>query len=181
MLVHTLTLHWSGGFVSQHELTRPVRRYEQLSNYGDLLGRITELHAVGRASSEIAQQLNEEGFHPPGRRSNFTATMARRLLSRCGRSGLPSPSAGVDDHQRVPQWRLSDLARELAMPSSTLRNWVRRGWLHADQLPGARGRWILWANDDELRRLRELRLFCQRSPGRSVPARLTVAKPQTES
>jgi DNA invertase Pin-like site-specific DNA recombinase len=176
-----LTLHWSGGFVSQHELIRPVRRYEQLSNYGDLLGRIAKLHAVGRASSEIAQQLNEEGFHPPGHRSNFTAAMVRRLLSRCGRSCPRSRRAGVDDHQRSSQWRLSDLARELDMSSSTLHNWVRRGWLHADQLPGARGRWILRVDDDELRRLRELRLFCQRSPGRSVPARLTIAKPQTES
>lgn len=176
-----LALHWSGGFVSQHELIRPVRRYEQLSNYGDLLGRIAELHAVGRASSEIAQQLNEEGFHSPGHRSNFTAAMVRRLLSRRGRSCPRSRRTGVDDHQRSSPWRLSDLARELDMSSSTLHNWVRRGWLHADQLPGARGRWILRADDDELRRLRELRLFCQRSPGRSVAARLTIAKPQTES
>jgi DNA invertase Pin-like site-specific DNA recombinase len=176
-----VTVHWSGGFVSQHELIRPVSRYEQLSNYKDLLRRITELHGVGRASSEIAQQLNEEGFHPPGRRRNFTATMVRRLLSRCGRNDPPSRSAGVDDRQRMPQWRLSDLAEELEMPSSTLRNWVRRGWLHADQLPGAHGRWTLWADGDELQRLRELRLFRRRCPGRSIPARLTIAKPQTES
>ena len=175
-----VTVHWSGGFVSQHELIRPVSRYEQLSNYQDLLRRVVELDGVGRASSEIAQQLNEEGFHPPGRRSNFTATMVRRLLSRCGGNGPPCRSGGVDNRQRVPQWRLSDLAGELEMPSSTLRNWVRRGWLRADQLPGAHGRWILWADDDELQRLRELRLFCRRCPGRAIPARLTIAKTQTE-
>ena len=34
--------------------------------------------------------------------------------------------------------------------------------------------------NDELRRLRELRLFCRRCPGRAIPARLTIAKTQTE-
>jgi hypothetical protein len=173
-----ITLHWNGGFVSQHELIRPVGRYEQLSTYEDLRARIAELHAAGRSSSEIAHQLNAEGFHSPGRRGSFTATTVRRLMSRCG-VGLPrSRRAEVDGRQRASDWRLGDLARELEMPSSTMHNWLRRGWLHAYQLPGARGRWIVWADDDELQRLKQLRLFCQDSPRQPIPPRLTIPEPQ---
>ena len=35
-----VTLHWVGGFTSQHELIRPVRGYAQLSDYEHLIARI---------------------------------------------------------------------------------------------------------------------------------------------
>ena len=36
-----------------------------------------------------------------------------------------------------------------------LREWATRGWLHSRRTPVQR-RWILWADQDELRRLRQL-------------------------
>ena len=36
-------LRWTGGFVSQHALTRPVQTYEQLSNYDELFSRVKTL------------------------------------------------------------------------------------------------------------------------------------------
>ena len=38
-----LTIHWAGGFTSEHGLIRPVARYEPLDNYPELLSRILEL------------------------------------------------------------------------------------------------------------------------------------------
>jgi len=36
-----------------------------------------------------------------------------------------------------------------------LRDWAARGWLHARRTP-VQSRWILWADQDEVRRLRQL-------------------------
>jgi hypothetical protein len=58
-------VHWSGGFVSQHELIRPVGSYRQLSGYHELMARVEDLRNAGRTSTQIADQLNDEAFHPP--------------------------------------------------------------------------------------------------------------------
>ena len=42
-----VTIHWAGGFESQHELTRPVARYDQLTDYNRLVARILELRRGG--------------------------------------------------------------------------------------------------------------------------------------
>jgi hypothetical protein len=166
-----VTIHWNGGFVSQHEVIRPVASYEQLSRYKELMLRIEELRRDGHSSQSIAIQLNSEGFHPPGGNS-FNTTTIRRLLSRSG-------SGSSRDYQ-PPQWRPRELAEKLNMPLNTLKCWLRKGWLNGRQLPGARGRWVLWADDDELKRLRQLRRQRQRSPGSRAPAELTTPKPRPE-
>ena len=35
-----VTIHWQGGFTSQHEVVRPVRSYEQLRDFDKLMDRI---------------------------------------------------------------------------------------------------------------------------------------------
>jgi DNA invertase Pin-like site-specific DNA recombinase len=166
-------VHWSGGFVSQHELIRPVASYRQLSGYHELMARIEDLRNAGQTSTRIADQLNGDGFRTPNCNS-FDALTIRRLLSRNGES---------HDSERTepPQWRLRDLAEKLEMPTETLRSWLRRGWLHGKQLEGARGRWILWADDDELNRLTQLRKHRQTSIGLPVPTELTTPKPRPEN
>ncbi len=163
-------VHWNGGFVSQHELIRPVASYQQLSSYNDLMARIGSLQNAGRTSAQIADQLNDEGFHPPSC-NRFDALTIRRLLSRTGKSERTEP----------PRWRLRDLAGKLEMPIGTLRSWLRRGWLHGKQSEGAHGRWILWADDDELKRLTRLRRHRQSSSGLPAPADLTTPKPRREN
>jgi transposase-like protein len=126
------------------------------------MARVGELHGAGKTSGEIAAALNRDGFRPPKRRETYNAAMVRQLLSRQGRSG-PRPKAVTDDDPRgAGEWWLSDLSRELGIPQPTLHNWVRRGWVRARKLPGAGGRWILWADAGELDRLRRLR-GCRRS------------------
>src|SRR5215470_4511429 len=66
-----VTIRWAGGFTSQHEVERPVQRYQQMAGYGKLLGRIDELRQAGRTLAEVAEQLNREGFHPPKRTATF--------------------------------------------------------------------------------------------------------------
>jgi DNA invertase Pin-like site-specific DNA recombinase len=177
---HTdLDIHWAGGFTCHHRLTRPVARYEQLDNYDQLLARILELRDQRRTSRQIADQLNHEGFRPPKRRETFNRQMVRCLLSRQGRVGK-RPSAMEAHALATDEWWFTDLARHLELPLPTLYSWLRRGWVHARQLPVAGGRWIIWADADERDRLRRLRR-CPRSwHNQPQAAELTTPKPKPE-
>jgi len=152
-----VTIHWVGGMTSAHELIRPVGRYEQMRDYEELLGCIRELREQGRSARQIAEQLNGEGWRPPRRRATFNAAMIRKLISTSvvgvNRSGSTEASAQLESGE----WWFGVLARQLDMPPATLYCWLRRGWVQGRQLPGACGRWIVWADADELGRLRRLR------------------------
>ena len=87
-----VTIHWAGGFSTDHELVRPVQCYRQMADFERLLNRIDELRAAGRTLTEVAEQLNREGFHPPKRSATFTGGILARLLVERGRTG-PRPQA----------------------------------------------------------------------------------------
>ena len=150
-------IHWAGGFVSRHEILRPVRRYDQLRDWDRLLGRIVELRAADRTAAEIAEHLNREGFRPPKSRSSFTAPLVRQILARQGLSGPDRGTRASGEVLATDEWWLGDLARALKMPYSTLNHWRVRGWAHCRRLPGVQGRWIIRADEDEMNRLRQLR------------------------
>jgi len=171
-----VAIHWAGGFVSRHEVRRPVMRVEQLRDHAELMRRVAELHGAGRTSRQIAEALNREGFRPPKRRETYNAAMVQLLLARRGRSG-PRPEAVTgDDPRGDDEWWLSDLSRELGMPQPTVHSWVRRGWIRGRKSPGAGGRWILWADAEELDRLRRLRAYRRTWPDETYPAELTTPR-----
>jgi hypothetical protein len=43
----------------------------------------------------------------------------------------------------------------IGMPNITLYNWVRRGWVKARQHEQPPRRWIVWADEAEIERLRQ--------------------------
>jgi transposase-like protein len=120
-------------------------------------GRIQELRDSGMSLSGVAEQLNKDGFVPPKRTARFTGAMIWRLLSQQDRRGPRPKSATKAGMLRADEWFLSDLARKLQMPRDTLHSWRRLGWVHARKLPVAGGPWVLWADEEELTRLRQLR------------------------
>ena len=89
-----VTLHWAGGVQSQHRVSRPVARYEQLSTYPRLLARIEQLRRDAMSLEQISAHLNREAFYPPKRTDQFNGGMIARLLSRRGLHG-PRPRAMV--------------------------------------------------------------------------------------
>jgi hypothetical protein len=151
--------HWIGGHVTQARFVRPVARTEQLSRYADLRARIIALHGEGRNAPEIAQVLNDEGWHPPRRPLGFTAEVIRDQLYRLGlrlRQSKPCtppmPACGPDE------WTLRGLSAELAMPLPTLYVWMRRGVVKG-RLDKSTGKptWLISADRAELNRLKALR------------------------
>ena len=151
-----LEMHWTGGRQSTWETRRPVARYEQLSYYPDLCQRIGQLTEQKLDAGQIAKKLNHEGWRPPKRSQQFNpqgiAVLIRRLGLRSRQvHGNHRPVLGENE------WWLQDLAQKLDMPDVTLYDWMRRGWVQALRQAEDGKRWILWADEEELARLRQWR------------------------
>jgi hypothetical protein len=174
--VADVEVYWAGGYVSRHEVVRPVARYEQMRDYPRLSQRVAELRGQELTSAQIAERLNAEGFRPPKRRATFNAGIVRSIFYRRHEAGARPAAYDLADGE----WWFTDLARELRLPHPTLYSWIRRGWVDARRVPTpGLARWVLWADDDELQRLRTLR-DCPRSwHCRPQAADLTKPKPRS--
>jgi DNA invertase Pin-like site-specific DNA recombinase len=145
-------LHWKGGVVTGHRIKRPVSRYDQQASYPQLVKRLKELSSKGLSSAAMAEQLNDDGFVPPKRTDRFSRDMVQRLLGELGlkrrkRHGSPA-GLGADEY------RPGGLARKLEVKRDTVVRWMRVGWVNVRR--DAENHRIIWADADELERLREL-------------------------
>jgi DNA invertase Pin-like site-specific DNA recombinase len=175
-----IELRWSGGFTSRHMLLRPVQTYEQLSNYKELVARIKSLRAERKTLTEISEVLNAEGFHPPKRASQFNkGILSRFLREQKARAGSSIRDERDGQHLQQDEWWLTDLASELSMPIATLHRWQRVGWVCSRKVTAARGRWAIYADGDELDRLRRLRDSPRGWP-QPYPTELTTPKIDVE-
>jgi hypothetical protein len=162
-----VVVDWAGGACTKAALIRPVARLEQLSYYPQLIERVRELARQQLPAAAIADHLNAEGYRPPKRRDRFGEQGLQQLLRRLGGPGAdgsgshPGRPVPPDGHRQdglgEDQWWLPDLARLLGMPTVTLFTWVQRGWVTAHQQPQPPRRWIIWADDAEVERLRQRR------------------------
>lgn len=145
-------LHWTGEAVTKHTVSRPVSRYEQQSDYPRLVSLLRELCSKGLCSSEIAERLNAEGFRPPKRTDHFTRSMVQRLRAELG---LPQKKRhGSAEGLGKDEYRPTGLARKLGVNRDTVVRWMRVGWLNVRR--DDMGHRIIWADGDELARMREL-------------------------
>lgn len=157
-------IEWTGGTFTQTEIVRPVARLTQLSNYDQLCQRVRQLVNSGLSLREIAECLNQEGFHPPKRRTTFNANGVQTIMRRLGLRRRQTNSKNRETLQ-LSEWWVSELAQHLKMPEITLYNWVRRGWVQARQQDKPPYCWIVWADKTEIERLEKLR---QRPAGYST-------------
>lgn len=168
---------WAGGYESRHEICRTVSSYRRLAQGGRVLERVSELKQQGLRHAEVARRLNAEGLRAP-RGDHFTVPMVTFLCRRARQAMLLpplSPKADTDStrtpaHVSSDCWRGAALAQRLDLPATTLNTWRRRGWLHARRNAG---RWIYWADAQELKRLSALRQH-PRSALTPVPTDLTT-------
>jgi len=162
-----VTITWAGGHQTTGQAVRPVARLDQLSYYPALLARVTGLAAAGRTNQQIADALNAEGFRPPKRTSRFTGQQIRALISqrniRSQRKGRPAVLTALPPGQ----WPVTSLSAELGMPTASIYNWIYRGWITARHAPASKN-WIITADDQQMRQLRERRA---RPPGFYTRAR----------
>jgi hypothetical protein len=171
-----VTSPWAGGMTSVPRLRRPVARYDQLSNAAALVMRIDSRRQAGHRCAPIAAHLNREGFYPPQRTERFTGETVARLLSRRGLHGPRPRAMSAPSVLRPQEYWLADFAREIPRPIATFHKWPRLGWVHSRQVPVASGRWAIWADADELERLRQLRAYQRKWPEPRYPQALTTPK-----
>jgi DNA invertase Pin-like site-specific DNA recombinase len=169
-----VTLHWVGGLVRSHTITRPVARYSQQADYPRLVARLRELCTGRCTSAEIAQRLNAEGFRPPKRTKQFTGEMVRRLTVHLGlfRRRRHGSRAGL----AADEYRPMGLARHLGISRDTIRRWLRAGWLNVRR--DEDGHHVIWADAGELRRLRELHALPRTWANKKRLAKLKKPKPR---
>jgi DNA invertase Pin-like site-specific DNA recombinase len=169
-----VTIHWCGGYVSEHEIRRPVHGYRQLRDGDRLRARIEKLTDAGRSPSAVAEQLNREGFQPPNRTKTFTGRLVGRFLRENCRRGSRIYRLSELQSLRAGEWLLKDLARELGLAEQTLHGWRRKGWISGRQISGQQSHWILWADVPELERLRRLSQLTYQD--RPYPKDLTIPR-----
>ncbi len=145
-------IHWAGGHVTRTAFVRPIRTYAQLRDLERLQKRVVELRAAGQSASAIADSLNGEGYTPLKQGERFTADVVRGLFRKLKVHGEIRDDAllGPDE------WWLQDLATAVNASWKLVRMWAVRGWVHARQTNVQR-LWIVWADRDEVKRLRTLR------------------------
>ncbi len=160
--------------MQSHTSTRPVARYNQQSDYTRLVARLRGLCTGRRNSAAIAQQLNAEGFHPPKRTKQFTREMVRRLTVHLG--FLRRPRHGSTTGLGADEYRPMGLARRLGISRDTVRRWLRAGWLNLRR--DDEGHHVIWANANELRRLRELHDLPRTWANKKRLAKLKKPKPR---
>jgi hypothetical protein len=164
-----VTIHWHGGFTSQHHVVRPVGCYTQLRDYDLLIQRIKMLYQEGKAVPAIAERLNQEGFVPPRRRGVFSIGTLEPIMQRLGLVG----ELYRDDLLGSDEWWIRDLASKLKAPTCKVYYWATQGWIRSRKTPSGK-HWIVWADDDELKRLGKLKVLrnshmAQRNPKLVTP------------
>jgi DNA invertase Pin-like site-specific DNA recombinase len=151
-----VTITWAGGRQTTGQAVRPVGRLDQLSYFPALLARVTELAEAGRNNTQIADALNAEGFRPPKRTSRFTGEQVRALITQRGIRRRAKGRPAVLTSLKPGQWSVPGLAAELGMPVPTIYTWIYRGWITARRAPASKN-WIITADDQQIRELRERR------------------------
>ena len=93
-----------------------------------------------------------------------------------GDGGMASPGPLFRDDllQKHERW-ISDLARELGVIPQTIHYWIKQGWIHSRRTPTGKNL-IVWADKDEIRRLKRLARLKQswlreRHPDLIIPKR----------
>jgi len=169
-----VALHWTGGAVRTHTLTRAVCRYDQHSEYPRLVARLRELCAGRPHAAAVAERLNAEGFRPPKRTTRFTPDMVLRLVGQLG-LGRREPHGSRVGLGR-DEYRPGGLADRLGINRDTVRRWVKVKWVSVRR--DENGHAVIWADADELKRLRALHRLPRTWANKARFAELKVPKPR---
>jgi DNA invertase Pin-like site-specific DNA recombinase len=89
-------LHWTGGTMTEHRITRTVATWEQVADAQVMWQLVQSWQAAGWTSRRMAQELNAAGHRTPRGRP-FTAASVRKLQERGG--PRPAPAAARADRR----------------------------------------------------------------------------------
>jgi hypothetical protein len=144
----SVTVRWAGGLETQHESRRHVQAFDQLEASLELAKRAGQLYNEGYPLSEMAKQLNAEGYRP-AKQDQFTKTSIGAFCRMLRRKGVIATAPKIACHF----WRAGALCDRLGIAKPTLSGWRRHAWIQFRRIGE---RHIYWADAGELKRLRRL-------------------------
>jgi len=149
--VNRSTDNWWTGQYEPTSSDSSVSKLEQLGLFPQLCERIRTLAATGLNATEIANQLNQEGFH------HQNTALGLSLQARTDATSGSVPASQGDSQRNIGRARVvaPRLAR-LEIPDGTLYSWVQRGWIKARQQISPY-RLIAWADEAEVEQLKQFR------------------------
>jgi DNA invertase Pin-like site-specific DNA recombinase len=145
---------WAGGGQTDGWLVRPIARSTQRTDYARLCVRVQDLTSAGWSLDAIAHQLAADGYPPLRAGHHWSSASVQTLRRHLGlgnthRHGHAREALGRDE------WWASDLARQLSVARSSLFTWIQRGVVQARKERQGLQRWIIWADTQEIERLRQ--------------------------
>ena len=142
--------HWIGGVTQDQSLNRPVKCYAHMADYPKLTAKLRAWHTERLNATEIAERLMR-GIPTAETNDTFHRVDGTQAVGTPGsaRPRTPGKSSGVGS-ARMAAGHFGTPPRHLA----NHQQWRSKGWLHSHR--DADGYWVLWADADEITRLREL-------------------------
>ena len=161
-------IRWTGGYQSHHEIFRAVGKFEQLESAESIKQRLVQLKRRGHSHEAVADDLNTLGYRS-SQKHQFTKAIVSQLCRQIEASGTHCNAiGGFENH-----WTMTLLSERLEVSVSTLRKWLSRGWLSSSR---SGERWIIWADDKELTRIKELADHQRGAECRDTPKSLTTPR-----
>lgn len=167
-----VTIYWTGGFESHHEICKSVHRFNQLESAPEIRARIIHLKRQGATHQSIAETLNLERFRSTSG-THFTIAVVNGMCRRFRDEGIDLGR----DPASTQHWTLTALAAELQIKRETLNTWRRRGWVLADRNTK---QWLFRVDEKELKRLHQLADY-NRQPLQKIPTTLTTPNRKKKS
>ena len=133
-----------------------------MSYYPELMQRTIALRAAGETAATIARRLTEEGWRPLQGQGAWTNAKVVRLLNQPEAASLKQVRTPISQGgpKEADEWTTRELAEQLGMARDSLHNWVQKGVVRGRKVTQhGRSIWLLWADESELARLREMRDF----------------------
>ncbi len=162
-------IEWVGGGHTESVVIRPISKLSDLSTYQEICQQVKELTAAGWSAIAIAHTLNEAGYRPPRSNPTFRAQTITGLQRQL-KIAAPRPRVRKRDGLLPDEWWPAELVHTLGIPKASLHHWIRQRLVRARQLDEPLHRWVVWADENELERLRQ---YHQRSIGEDFRRRWT--------
>jgi DNA invertase Pin-like site-specific DNA recombinase len=147
-------IEWIGAGHTEGIVIRPVRSLSDLSTYQEICHRVKELTEAGWSTVAIAGALNDAGYRPPRANPDFRAPLVAQLQRTLG-IAASRPRVRKREDLLPDEWWPAELVHMLGIPKGSLHHWISQGVVRARQLDEPLHRWVVWADEAELERLRQ--------------------------
>ncbi len=162
-------IKWIGGGQSEGIVIRPLRKLSDLSTYPEICRHVKELTEAGWSAVAIAHALDEAGYRPARSHLHFRAQRVAQLQRELG-IVAPRPRVRSRSGLLPDEWWPAELVHRLGISKTSLQYWINLGLVRARQLDKPLHRWVVWADEAELERLRQ---YHQRNVGEEFRRRWT--------